>query len=148
MERIIEILLFVLSEYEKSKSPGDIDISGLINRGYTDSEISTAFSWLYDKYYSNGDTFNPPKNNTFRILHDTERVLFTGEAWADLQHMVYLGLISNDDVESMIEKASFSGQFKVDAGHVRNYVANTIFPAKMGQDNPQKVFLGGNESIN
>ncbi len=144
MERIIEILLFVLSEYEKNINPQEIDITQLVRQGYTDSEISTAFSWLYDNY-SDSDAKLARKENTFRILHDTERVLFTNRAWADIQQMVHLGLLSNTEVENIIEKASFSGQNKVDSKHVKTFVAYNIFSSG---DNINKVFLSDSETIN
>lgn len=144
LERIIEILLFVLAEYEKTQNPADIDVSSLLSQGYTDIEISTAFSWLYDNYYSKDSA--KTKTNTFRILHDTERVLFTHSAWADIQQMLALGLLSNEDIENIIEKASFGGQNKIDSKHVRNFVAYNLFYSK--PDNSNKVFLNGNETIN
>ncbi len=144
MERIIEILLFVLSEYEKNVNPQEIDITQLVRQGYTDTEISTAFSWLYDNYSTN-DTKLTRKENAFRILHDTERILFTQRAWGDIQQMVHLGLLTNTEVENIIEKAAFSGHHKIDSKHVKTYVAYNIFGSG---NNINKVFLSDSETIN
>ena len=48
-ERIVEIITFVLSELKQNKKLSEIDLNVLQDRGYSSSEISTAFSWLVDK---------------------------------------------------------------------------------------------------
>jgi len=48
-ERIVEIILFLINEMRSDKKLGDVDVNALTREGYTHSEISTAFSWLFDK---------------------------------------------------------------------------------------------------
>ena len=43
-ERIVEIILFLVSELKSNKQLNDVDVSLLTENGYTQSEISTAFS--------------------------------------------------------------------------------------------------------
>ena len=47
-EKVVEILLYLMSEIRDDKRLADIDLNDLQNRGYSQSEISAAFSWLFD----------------------------------------------------------------------------------------------------
>ena len=47
-ERIVEILIYIMSEMQGNKGITEIDVRDLKEKGYTQSEISAAFSWLYD----------------------------------------------------------------------------------------------------
>ena len=47
-EKVIEILVYIMSEVQENKRLSDIDLGDLKSQGYTQSEISAAFSWLYD----------------------------------------------------------------------------------------------------
>ncbi len=48
-ERIVEIILFLVSELKSNKQLNDVDVSLLTESGYTQTEISTAFSWLFER---------------------------------------------------------------------------------------------------
>ncbi|HTO93845.1 MAG TPA: hypothetical protein VMM80_05715, partial [Bacteroidota bacterium] len=47
-EKVVELLIYIMSEIQDNKGIGDIDLSDLKTRGYTQSEISAAFSWIYE----------------------------------------------------------------------------------------------------
>ncbi len=48
-ERIVEIILFLVNELKSNKQLSEVDVSLLSQNGYTQSEISTAFSWLFER---------------------------------------------------------------------------------------------------
>ncbi len=48
-ERIVEIILFLVNELRSNKRLSDVDVSSLTRDGYTQSEISSAFSWLFER---------------------------------------------------------------------------------------------------
>lgn len=149
-ERIVEIITFVLSELKQNKKLSEIDLNILQDRGYSSSEISTAFSWLVDKL-----EFGFPSQpleitdvNSFRILHDAEKELFTESAWGELIQMQMLGLVSAEQIELIIERALLSGVFKIDANYLKNMVASFMFNATKSVSSGSRVLLSGNDSIN
>jgi uncharacterized protein Smg (DUF494 family) len=150
-ERIIEIIVFVIAELRHNKNIDEIDLEELQSRGYTSSEISTAFSWIVDRYelsekyvvneeYSNADSF--------RILHEVEKDLFTTEAWGELLQYHSLGILKNDHIEMLIERALMLGLQEVDSHQLKQFIANIIFNAQFNQFPGSRFMLKGTDSIN
>ncbi|MGH2567042.1 MAG: DUF494 family protein, partial [Bacteroidota bacterium] len=82
-ERIVEILMFLVSELKSNKQLNDIDVSFLTKNGYTQSEISTAFSWLFERI-SVGQQLVSPKarsDSSFRFLNEPEKMVVSPEAY-------------------------------------------------------------------
>ena len=81
-EKIIEIISLVVSELKYKKHINDIDMKELFDLGYTQEEISTAFSWLVDRldFSEKFFTASTPSPESFRIMLDSEKELFTNEA--------------------------------------------------------------------
>ena len=150
-EKIIEIIIFVISELRSNKNISEIDIDGLIDLGYTDSEISTALSWLVDrtefadnKDYSRAAT----RASSFRVLHTAESDMFTKDAWGEMIQLSSLGILTNDNIESLIERAAITGINKIDSEQLKSFVANAVFNVQM-QDFPgSRVMLTGTDTIN
>jgi|DewCreStandDraft_4_1066084.scaffolds.fasta_scaffold01093_33 uncharacterized protein Smg (DUF494 family) len=151
-ERIIEIIVYVISELKNNRTIGDIDIEELHSLGYTNAEISTALSWLIDrmefseKYLNVENTSDP---NSFRLLHEAERDLFTNEAWGEIIQLNSLGLLTNEHIETLIEKAVFMGTRQLNSEYIKHFVANSIFNIQPGI-NPfgSRIMLQGNDTIN
>ena len=149
-ERIVEIITFVLSELKQNKKLSEIDLTELQDRGYSSSEISTAFSWLVDKLEFNSQTkpIEISDVNSFRILHDAEKELFTDSAWGELVQMQMLGMISIDQIEQLIERALLSGVFKIDSNYLKNMIAALLFDTTNSITPGSRLMLSGNDSIN
>ena len=149
-ERIIEIIVYVVTELKFKKSINDVDISELQQRGYTNSEISTAFSWLVDRMEISEKLISPqsPSSNSFRILHEAERELFTAAAWGEIIQMNTLGLINNDHIELLIERAAMMGIRQIDVSHLKAYIANVIFNANYNSMPGSRLMLSGSDTIN
>jgi uncharacterized protein Smg (DUF494 family) len=56
-EKIIEIIVYLLSELKANKQLTEVDMHKLENLGYTPNEINTAFSWVYSKIYAGEKIF-------------------------------------------------------------------------------------------
>jgi uncharacterized protein Smg (DUF494 family) len=150
-ERIVEIITFVLTELREDKRIADIDVDNLKDKGYNSSEISTAFSWLVDRIEFSGSMFDEKtfsETDSFRILHEAERNLFTEKAWGQLIQMHSLGIIDNSHIESIIEKSLLSSTFSIDTTQLNKFVASTIFGAGNSSMPGSRVMLKGNETIN
>ena len=150
-ERIVEIIVYVMSELKQNKPINEIDVEELQHRGYTSSEISTAFSWIADKFelsekfiVSEGFT----NKNSFRILHDAEKDLFTPEAWGEMLQFHSLGLLSNEHIEMLIEHTVSTGLEQIDSYQLKYYVANIIFNAQSSNFPGNRFMLIGDEPIN
>ncbi|MFA6569741.1 MAG: DUF494 family protein [Bacteroidota bacterium] len=150
-EKIIEIIVFVIAELKQNKNFDEIDIGELQRLGYTQEEISTAFSWIVDRIEFS-DKF--PTNlvfttvDSFRVLHEVEKQLFSPEAWGDLVQLQTLGIISNEMIEILIERAIMMGMQEIDSENLKSFVAGFIFNANSNTSPVQHYMLRGNERIN
>jgi uncharacterized protein Smg (DUF494 family) len=125
-DRVVEILVFLMSEMREDKQLHEIDLAPLRDKGYTTSEISAAFSWLYENLGSaQGEISTPSRagKGSRRILHEAERMLFALEAQGYLIQLTELGLLDDRDMEMVIERALGSGYAGLSVPEVREIVA-------------------------
>jgi uncharacterized protein Smg (DUF494 family) len=150
-EKIIEIIVFVIAELKQNKNFDEIDIDELQKLGYTQEEISTAFSWLVDRIEFS-DKFPVTtvftRNDSFRILHDVEKQLFSSDAWGELVQLHTLGIITNEMIEVLIERAILMGMQEIDSQNLKSFVAGFIFNANSNTSPVQRYMLKGTERIN
>ncbi len=110
-ERIIDIILYLVNEIRQDKPIELIDVTELADDGYTDAEIGAAFSWLVDRtQLSEGDVLVEPRAS-FRILHETERALFRPEAYGHVIQLLEIGLLSDTELETIINRAQVAGLY-------------------------------------
>jgi uncharacterized protein Smg (DUF494 family) len=150
-ERIIEIIIYVVNELHRNNSLNNINLEQLQNLGYTNSEISTALSWIIDKLEDNNNIFQNSKKSqsaSFRILHDVEKELFTPEAWGSLIEMNSLGILTNEHIENLIDKAGIMGIHQIDEKQLKYYVASAIIENQDKTTPGNRVILLGNDTIN
>lgn len=149
-ERIIEIIVYVISELRQNKHITEIDVSELNKLGYTNTEISTAFSWLVDRVEFSFQYFGNENysNTSFRILHEAEQELFTNQAWGELIELHSLGLISNEHIEMLIEKALMLGVQEINSSQLKTFVASLIFNGNSKNMPGSRVMLNGYDTIN
>lgn len=151
VERIMEIILFVISNTNDIHKVSDDNIQELENRGYTKSEISTAFSWIYERSEIDSiEKFFGINENTkgFRIFHSSEKDLFTNEAFNDLTQYMSLGLISPAQVDLMIERLTISGLSIIDSRFLKNYIVAIHFDSIQKLNKPGRAMLIGDDTIN
>lgn len=133
-ERIVEILMYIMSEIQSEKGIADIDVGDLRNRGYTQSEISAAFSWLYDNMKLNeaGITHQGVASaGSRRVLHEVEKQMLSTEAQGYLIQLRELGLLNDRDLELVIERVIMSGFEKLVPSELQEIVASVLL-AKAG----------------
>ncbi len=133
--RVMEVILFLVGEMRRNKQLGDIDLSKLAAKGYTESEVSTAFSWLFDKMslsvtQSNVTALSDNSmigNNPFRIYHDLEQSFLSAEARGYLIQLRELGLLKDSEMELLIDRLWFIGTHDIGLEDVRDLAAAMIF---------------------
>jgi uncharacterized protein Smg (DUF494 family) len=152
-ERIVEIIVYVISEIKYSdKVISDINYNELERLGYSRSEISAALSWIIDSQdFSKKFTLEDAPTSdgiSFRILHGSERDIFSLEAWGEINLMMTLGLINSEQIEFIIERASLSGLKLIDKEMLRNIFSSILFNQLIFQNPTNKSYLNGSECIN
>lgn len=132
-QRVVGLVMILLKEIrEKHLRLDEIESisSQLIGQGYTETEISAAFSWVYARL----DGVEPaevlfrddPAKSSFRVLHPAEATVLKPDSYGQLVEMQALGLLQLDDVEKIIERAmSFGGPLGVE--EIRLLVHNLLF---------------------
>jgi uncharacterized protein Smg (DUF494 family) len=149
-ERIIEIIVYVISELKQNKHISEIDVNELEKLGYTSAEISTAFSWLVDKIEFSEqlftDTFDT--GNSFRVFHDAERELFTRDAWGEMIQLHSLGIINNEHIEKIVERSAMTGSEKIDSPQLKMLVASISFNVETDAPPGTRIMLNGSDTIN
>ena len=149
-EKIIEIIVYLLGELKKNKQLGDIELENLSHLGYTQNEINTAFSWIYTKIYAGEKIFNDEtaKNRSFRMLHDVEKSVITPEAFGYLIQLRELGLISEMDIEVIIDKIMLSSFNKIDVEDIKGHIAVYLLDIEDMNNSNRRIGLNTNDTIN
>ena len=145
-ERIVEIILYLVSELRSNKRLSDVDVSSLTRDGYTQSEISSAFSWLFERL-SLGKSMSDVTSGastSHRMLNDTEKMVVESQAYGYLIQCQQLGLFNNIDVETIIERIMMTGFTTIGLPEMKSFVAGYLFD--MEGSNGQ-VSLGMNDTI-
>ncbi|TAK52812.1 MAG: DUF494 family protein, partial [Bacteroidetes bacterium] len=128
---IVEILIYVLNEVKKTnKSLGEIDFKALERKGYTQSEITTAMSWLYERLISEREVVERKDTNrpqSFRVLHPAERFIISQEAYGYLIQLRELNILSDYELEVVIERAMLSGYEQLSASEIQTIVNSILF---------------------
>lgn len=135
----MELLVYLMNEIQDERQPGEIDLADLRDRGYTQAEISTAFSWLHDHVAGRSvaaRTAESAAAGSRRHLHDAEKMMLSVEAQGYLIHLRELGLVSDRDVETVLERVMLSGYERLGVGDLQALVASVILPRADGATGP------------
>jgi len=145
-ERIVEIILYLVSELRSNKRLSDVDVSSLTRDGYTQSEISSAFSWLFERL-SLGKSMTDVTSGastSHRMLNDTEKMVVESQAYGYLIQCQQLGLFNNIDVETIIERIMMAGFTTIGLPEMKSFVAGYLFDRESSNG---QVSLGMNDTI-
>jgi len=150
-ERIIEIIVLVISELSRNKSIKDINLESLTSKGYTNEEISTAFSWLNERLENSKsflENYSAREETSVRMLNRDEKELFSPEAWGEIINLKTIGILSNQNIEAIIDWAAFLGLSRMTIGQLRDYLAFNIFKVSIADKNGNRLTLLGNDTVN
>ena len=145
-ERVVEIILFLVNELRSNKRLNDVDVSSLTRDGYTQSEISSAFSWLFERL-SIGKSFTDASggaSTSYRILNDAEKMVIGSEAFGYVIQCQQLQLLGNADVETIIERIMAAGFAAIGLAEMKSFVAGYLFDL---ENSGGQVSLGTNDTI-
>ena len=150
-EKIVEILVYLISELRNNIPINDIDLSVLSQKGYSTTEISTAFNWLYEKI-SDGENIitdtAPTSPHSHRMLHDVERAVIKADAYGYLIQLRDLGLITEMEIEVIIDRVMMSGYLAVDIAEIKSMVAQLMSESDDSFNTGSRTMLGGKDTVN
>lgn len=141
-ERVVEILIYLMSEIRENH--GDMEqINGiskdLKKQGYTENEINTAFSWLFERIKSDTQQLYQSEHtstvHSYRMLHEVEKIVITPAAYGYILQLQRLEIIDVNEVEQVIERAMMLGVSKVDVNDIKAIVASLFFNLDDGDYN-------------
>jgi uncharacterized protein Smg (DUF494 family) len=106
------------------------DISSYLkSNGFTENEISSAYSWVLDQMQADSQFLHQNNNSegSLRVLSEQERRLFTSEALGYLWQLNHLGLINNAQMELILDRGSLLGTVPVDLGQLKLIIGSMLF---------------------
>jgi len=146
-EKIVQLLVHIMGELQTPVRISEIDLGELKRRGYTQSEIVEALSWLHENMHvHNGVVAIPVRSSggSKRILHEVEKSALTLESQGYLIQLRELGLLDDRDLEAVIERAVLTGYEHLSIDEVREIAASVLF-SKEGR--VRRPLLTNNETI-
>jgi len=149
-DKILEIIVYMVAQLKVKDNLTEQNLSELHNKGYTKSEISAAFSWIIDRIEFADDLFDETfleGSDSFRILHKVEGDLFHKDAWGELIQMQTLGIISNQQIDLLIERSLMVGISKMDAPTMKSLLSDMLFSHNIPVSAGNRIFLQGNDTI-
>jgi uncharacterized protein Smg (DUF494 family) len=156
VERIMEIIAYVMGVRRSGTPLMKVDTTELTKQGYTQSEISAAFSWIMERGEQNivphdvqSSEHSGSGEGSFRILHGIEAETITPEAWGLLLSYRDLGFLTNEDLEQIIERAMvMGGETDVDIAEIRALVAVYVMHQGPFADTGSRNLLLGSDAVN
>ncbi len=130
--RVLEIVVFLMSHIKDHQGQLENldDVSSYLkSHGFTDNEISSAYSWVLDQIQTDDDFLvaEGQAKHSVRILSDWDRRNFTIEAVGYLLQMRYLGLLHDSQIELILERATLLGSTPVDLEQIKMIVGSMLF---------------------
>jgi len=132
-ERVVEILVYIMNEIQGEKAaPNHMELISrdLLQRGYTENEISSAFSWLYERHQNENEELvrhtGPTLPGTFRVLHDLECLVISPAGYGYLLQLKHLGILDDAEIEQVIERAMMVGATRLPEEAIKSLVASTL----------------------
>jgi len=151
-ERILEIV-FYLVEHLRSHNgqigPFRAISKDLKSRGFTDSEISSAYGWFLEELQKEGGKVNPNSSSSqaVRIMSQLEMEHFTPNAAGFLILMLRFRLISPAQFERIVDKAFLLGTEKIDLPVMKVIASRYVFSSGTSVD--LNLFnIDGSEVVN
>ncbi len=150
-EKIVEILVYLIGELRNNIPINDIDLSVLSKKGYSTTEISTAFNWLFEKIADGENIITDTAQSSphsHRVLHDVERAVINTEAYGYMIQLRELGLITDMDIEVLIDRIMMSGYTAIELNEVKTMVAQLMAESDDSFNTGSRTMLGGKDTIN
>ena len=151
-EKILEIV-FYLVEHVRSHNgqigPFRSISKDLKSRGFTDSEISSAYSWFLEELQKEGGRIQPIEKSpaSVRVLSAQEMQHFTPDAAGLLLQLLRFRLVTPAQFERIVDKSMMLGGEVIDLPVMKVIAARYVFSSGATVD-LNWFNVDGNEAIN
>ncbi|MBC8205518.1 DUF494 family protein [bacterium] len=138
LSKIVEILVILMDEIRHrgfAEKRMEILSGELLDQGYSEQEISTAFTWIYDRFGSTHE-MTDPSPSSFRVLHGIEKIFISPQAQGYLLQLQALGILTQSEFERVVERIMLIASPGLELELVRQIVLETLF------DNSQNSEMG------
>ena len=131
--RILEIVVFLMDfmrENHDPQSDSDELAAVLLNMGYSDHEITTAYSWFLDHINGSSEHYYsdfPEKHSSNRILTFGERMKISTEAYGFLMKLISNAIIDDEQLEIILDKVTFLAIEPVTLEQVKIIASSVVF---------------------
>lgn len=157
-EKVMEILVYLMKHIQDEQGRfndiGHISQT-LVGSGYTQHEVNTAFTWLFERLQAQSEELIDPtlplRPRPNRILHTIERLVISPEAYGYLIQLRELGLIDEVQTELIIERAMLTGSRHVTQHDIKAIAASTLLdvdPSEWSHLSPPGSGGDNNLSVN
>lgn len=131
--RILEIVVYLMDSMRENQGelPSMDDLTpDLRSMGYSDGEISSAYSWVIDRYEHTNEPFFaqfPDEHHSNRVLTQYERLQLTPEAYGFLVKLVAISVIDDEQFETVLERAFAVSPQRVTLEQIKLVTAAVLF---------------------
>ncbi len=131
-DRVLEIVVLLMTHIRETRGQLENleDISDTLkSQGFTENEISSAYSWVLDQLQTDSQLIQnlARSEQSFRILSDIERHHFLPEAFGYLLQLKHLGLLSDGQLELILERGLMMGPAPIDLEQIRMVIGTVLF---------------------
>jgi uncharacterized protein Smg (DUF494 family) len=143
--RIFEIVVYLIDYMQGD--PGRFAATDevweeLEAQGYSEDEISSAYSWLLKRFDSSPQRFFssfPKEHSSHRILTVTERSQLTTEAYGFLIKLLNRNLINDEQFEAILDHVSAYGPKPSTLDHIKVIATSVVFSGWSESDSQAKL---------
>lgn len=132
-DRILEIVVLLIDylDTEQEILPAIDDLAATLRtQGYTDTEISSAYDWLMDRYDISGEKHFSGFSrfsHSIRVLSIDERHALSSEAQGFLIRLQHLSLIDHEQLERILDRAIITATLPVTVEQIKEISAAVLF---------------------
>lgn len=148
-DKILEIIAYLLAEFKNTKRLDKIDLKTLKTFGYSEVEINTALAWVFTKIAYGETVFkDSEKTKSVRFFNKQETRLFSPEALGYIIQIKELGLISENDVEQLMDRVLISGYVKINLEDIKKIIISQFIQFESNNEIKERLAFLNNETIN
>ncbi len=132
-ERLLDIVVFMVARL-RDEPPRAKPFRKLANdlqtMGFSEHEISSAYSWMFDRWGGKQDSFVPDMPSgapSVRVLAPREQLALSSRATGYLFRLVELGILKATDFEEIVEACVQSGRNGVTVDEMKVIVSGALF---------------------
>jgi uncharacterized protein Smg (DUF494 family) len=131
--KVLEIVVFLMDnvqDFDSWLTDADDISATLQDMGYSESDIGSAYEWLASRLHEQGErqftgfTQVPAMR---RVLSDSEKRIWTHDAHGFMHKLVNSNLVDNEQLETIIDRASLFATRTVTLDRVQMVAASVLF---------------------